>query len=118
MRLCEQVGLATTKKSKKGERGAKQNIQGFDNFFQLAFRDGDLWEHQEDFFKLWEEGKVKGQRVKLPTSAQRARAGSEEALKPISEDMKITPWRFYARHPRETHRYSHPCTCQRRCIVT
>ncbi|MCO5606960.1 hypothetical protein L7F22_061151 [Adiantum nelumboides] len=63
------------------------------HFFQLAFRDGDLWEHQEEIFKLWEEGKVKGQRVKLPTSAQRSRGGSEETLKPIPEDMKITPWR-------------------------
>ncbi|MCO5595790.1 hypothetical protein L7F22_049838 [Adiantum nelumboides] len=92
VRLCEHVGLAT-KKSKKGERGAKQNIRCFDKFFQLAFRDGDLWEHQEEIFKLWEEGKVKGQRVKLPTSAQRSRGGSEEALKPIPEGMKITPWR-------------------------
>ncbi|MCO5600920.1 hypothetical protein L7F22_055037 [Adiantum nelumboides] len=90
--LQKQVGLAT-KKSKKGERGAKQNIRGFDNFFQLAFHDGDLWEHQEEIFKLWKEGKVKGQRVKLPTSAQRSRGGSEEALKPVPKDMKITPWR-------------------------
>ncbi|MCO5594932.1 hypothetical protein L7F22_048967 [Adiantum nelumboides] len=92
VKLCEQVALAT-KKSKKGERDTKHNVWGFDNFFQLAFRDGDLWEHQEEIFKLWEEGKIKGQRVKLPTIAQRAKGGSEERLKPIPKEMKITPWR-------------------------
>ncbi|MCO5555464.1 hypothetical protein L7F22_009009 [Adiantum nelumboides] len=74
------------------QAGCQAKHTRFQNFFQLAFCDGDLWEHQEEIFKLWEEGKVKGQRVKLPTSAQRSRGGSEEALKPIPDDMKITPW--------------------------
>ena len=91
VKLCEQVGLAT-KKTKKGERSSKPNIRGYDNFFQLAFRDGEIWDHQEEIFRLWEDGKIKGQRVKLPTMGQRAKAG-EEALKPIPEEMKITSWR-------------------------
>ncbi|MCO5547183.1 hypothetical protein L7F22_000626 [Adiantum nelumboides] len=51
--LCEKCGLEV---KKKGGRGASQkpNTKQYDNYFQLAFRDGKIWDLQEEIFKLHE----------------------------------------------------------------
>jgi len=91
--LCERCGLQV---QKKGSHGADQkpNIKPFDNFFQLAFRDGEIWEMQEHIFNLWEQGKLKGQKMlKAPSISRGGKAKADEAIKPLLIDMKITSWR-------------------------
>ena len=62
------------------------NTQVHDNFFQLAFQDGEIWDLQEEIFKAWEEGKMKGQCVKTPSSSQQGKGASgEDALKAVLE---------------------------------
>lgn len=81
---------------KKGGRGSSQkpNVKQYDNYFQLAFRDGEIWDLQEEIFKLHEQGKLKGQKLSKPHASSRGKGASkEDAQKPIPEDMKITPWR-------------------------
>ena len=37
-------------------------IRKYESWFQLAFRDGVVWELQEQIFTMWENKEVKGQR--------------------------------------------------------
>ncbi|MCO5563416.1 hypothetical protein L7F22_017058 [Adiantum nelumboides] len=87
--LCEKCGLEV---KKKGGRGASQkpNSKPYDNYFQLAFRDGEVWDLQEEIFKLYEQGELKGQKL---SKSQGKGVSKEESPKPIPEDMKITPWK-------------------------
>ena len=50
---------------KKGGHGASQkpNTKQYDNYFQLAFQEGEVWDLQEEIFKLHEQGKLKGQKL-------------------------------------------------------
>ena len=41
-----------------------EGIRKYESWFQLAFRDGEVWELQEEIFTMWENKKVKGQRQK------------------------------------------------------
>ncbi|MCO5571022.1 hypothetical protein L7F22_024753 [Adiantum nelumboides] len=66
----------------------------YDNYFQLAFQDGEVWDLQEEIFKLHEQGKLKGQKLsKSHASFKGKGASKEDSPKTILEDMKITPWR-------------------------
>ena len=81
---------------KKGGRGASQkpNTKQYDNFFQLSFREGEVWDLQEEIFKLHEQGKLKGQKLSRSNAYFKGKGASKEtSLKPIPKDMKITPWR-------------------------
>ncbi|MCO5561486.1 hypothetical protein L7F22_015107 [Adiantum nelumboides] len=81
---------------KKGGRGSSQkpNTKKYDNYFQFAFRDGEIWDLQEEIFKLHEQGKLKGQKLSKSHAPSRGKGASkEDSPKPIPEDMKITPWR-------------------------
>ncbi|MCO5547125.1 hypothetical protein L7F22_000567 [Adiantum nelumboides] len=91
--LCEKSGFEV---KKKGGHGASQkpNTKQYDNYFQLAFQDGEVWDLQEEIFKLHELGKLKGQKLsKSHASFKGKDVSKEDSPKPISEDMKITPWR-------------------------
>ncbi|KAL3696720.1 hypothetical protein R1sor_010796 [Riccia sorocarpa] len=41
----------------------KKTTRAADNFFQIAFRNGELWEMQQKVFTAWEEGEISGQRT-------------------------------------------------------
>ncbi|MCO5571548.1 hypothetical protein L7F22_025291 [Adiantum nelumboides] len=93
---------ATSKKQskksvkKKGGREASQtpNTKQYDNYFQLAFRDGKVWDLQEEIFKLHEQEKLKGQKLSKSHASLKGKGVSkEDSPKPILEDMKITPWK-------------------------
>ncbi|MCO5600319.1 hypothetical protein L7F22_054429 [Adiantum nelumboides] len=81
---------------KRGGRGAspKPNTKQYDNYFQLAFQDGEVWDLREEIFKLYEQGKLKGQKLsKTHASLKGKGVSKEDSPKTIPEDMKITPWR-------------------------
>ena len=74
-------------------------IRKYESWFQLAFRDGVVWELQDQIFTMWENKEVKGQRQKKgkvdpqlelkSTAAKKIDLTIEEA----ADDMKLTPWR-------------------------
>ncbi|KAI5056852.1 hypothetical protein GOP47_0028670 [Adiantum capillus-veneris] len=75
-------------------KGQKTNTKQYDNYFQLAFRDREVWDLQEEIFKLHEQGKLKGQKLSKSHAYFKGKGISkEDSPKPIPEDMKITPWR-------------------------
>ena len=39
-------------------------LRKYEPWFQLAFRDGRVWDHQDRIFTMWENIEVKGQKVK------------------------------------------------------
>ena len=58
-RQClHEVGIAVDDQVKS------EGIRKYESWFQLAFRDGEVWELQEEIFTMWENKKVKGQRQK------------------------------------------------------
>ncbi|MCO5609112.1 hypothetical protein L7F22_063334 [Adiantum nelumboides] len=69
-------------------------VKSYDNYFQLAFQDGEVWDLQEEIFKLHEQGKLKGQKLSKSHASLKGKGVSkEDSPKPIPGDMKITPWR-------------------------
>ncbi|MCO5559110.1 hypothetical protein L7F22_012702 [Adiantum nelumboides] len=92
IRFFHNEWVDTLKLKKKGGCGASQkpNTKQYDNYFQLAFRDGECCDLQEEIFKLHEQGKLKGQKL---SKSQGKGVSKEDSPKPIPEDMKITPWR-------------------------
>ena len=74
-------------------------IRKYESWFQLAFRDGVVWELQDQIFTMWENKEVKGQRQRKgkvdpqmelkSTAAKKIDLTIEEA----ADDMKLTPWR-------------------------
>ena len=76
-----------------------EGIQKYESWFQLAFRDGVVWELQDQIFTMWENKEVKGQRQRKGkvdaqlelkfTAAKKIDLTIEEA----TNDMKLTPWR-------------------------
>ncbi|KAI5072228.1 hypothetical protein GOP47_0012334 [Adiantum capillus-veneris] len=75
--LCEKCGLEV---KNKGGRGASQklNTKQYDNYFQLAFRDGEVWDLQEEIFKLHEQGKLKGQKLSKSHESFKGKGVSKE----------------------------------------
>ena len=75
-------------------------IRKYEVWFQLAFRDGVVWELRDQIFIMWENKDMKGQRqikgkvdpqLELKsTVAKKIDLTIEEAV----DDMKLTPWRF------------------------
>ncbi|MCO5611298.1 hypothetical protein L7F22_065550 [Adiantum nelumboides] len=84
--LCEKCGLEV---KKNGGHGASQklNTKQYEYYFQLAFQDGEVWDLQEEIFKLHEQEKLKVQKL----SKSQGKGVSKEDSPP--KDMKITPWR-------------------------
>ena len=75
------------------------DIGKYESWFQLAFRDGVVWELQDQIFTIWENKEVKGQRQRKGkvdpqwelkfTVAKKI----DLTIKEAAEDMKLTPWR-------------------------
>ena len=74
-------------------------IRKYESWFQLTFRDGAVWDLQDQIFTMWENKEVKGQRQKkskvdpqleLKSSvAKKIELTIEEAV----DDMKLSLWR-------------------------
>ena len=74
-------------------------IRKYESWFQLAFRDGVVWELQEQIFTMWENTEVKGQRQRKGKVDPQLELKSIAAKKidltieEVVVDMKLTPWR-------------------------
>jgi hypothetical protein len=64
-----------------------------DNYFQLGFRTGQVWDLIDEIFTLWENVSIKNQRVKKakPLIYDTIKTGPD--IQNILDDMTITPWR-------------------------
>ena len=74
-------------------------LRKYEPWFQLAFRDGSVWELQDKIFTLWENKEVKGQKAKKgkvdPQVEVKGIKGKkiDYTIEEAAEDMKLTPWR-------------------------
>ena len=74
-------------------------LRKYEPWFQLAFRDGSVWDLQDRIFTLWENKEVKGQKVKKgkvdPQVEVKGAKGKkiDYIIEEAAEDMKLTPWR-------------------------
>ena len=74
-------------------------LRKYESWFQLAFRDGDVWDLQDQIFTMWESKEIKGQRQKKSrvdpqlelksTTTKKIDLTIEEA----TDDMKLSLWR-------------------------
>jgi hypothetical protein len=64
-----------------------------DNYFQLRFRTGQVWDLIYEIFNLWENIGIKNQRVNKakPLVYSTSKTGPE--IKNMPGDMTIKPWR-------------------------
>jgi hypothetical protein len=74
-------------------------LRKYEPWFQLAFRDGIVWELQDLIFTMWESKEVKGQKVKKGKIDPQVEAKATKnkkldfTIEEVAEDMKLTPWR-------------------------
>jgi len=64
-----------------------------DNYFQLGFRTGQVWDLIDEVFTLWENVGIKNQRVKKAKPLICGTSKTSPDIKNLSDDMIITPWR-------------------------
>ena len=74
-------------------------IRKYESWFQLAFRNGEVWDLQDQIFTMWENKEVKGERQKQykvdtqlelkPTTTKKIDLTIEEVV----DDMKLSLWR-------------------------
>ena len=74
-------------------------LRKYEPWFQLAFRDGAVWDLQDKIFTMWVNKEVKGQKVKKgkvdPQVEVKGAKGKklDYTIEEAAEDMKLTPWR-------------------------
>ena len=74
-------------------------IRKYESWFQLAFRDGVVWDLQDQIFSMWENKEVNGQKQKKSKVDPQLELHGSKAKKidltieEAAEDMKLTPWR-------------------------
>ena len=71
-------------------------IRKYESWFQLSFRDGEVWKLQDQIFMMWENKEVKGERQKQykvdtqlelkPTTTKKIDLTIEEVV----DDMKLS----------------------------
>ena len=90
MEICFPIKEDDVKR--KGLKGSDAS-RAIDNYFQLAFRMGPIWELIEEIFNKWDNIGIKNQKVKkIKVVAWSSGQGGPD-VKNLSEDMTITPWR-------------------------
>ena len=76
----------------KGLKGSDAFIV-VDNYFQLAFRMGPIWDLIKEIFNMWDNIGIKNQKVKkIKATAWSSDQGGPD-VKNFPEDMTIPPWR-------------------------
>ena len=74
-------------------------LRKYESWFQLAFRDGAVWDLQHQIFSMWENKDIKGQRQKKCKVDPRLELKSQVAKKidltieEAADDMKLSLWR-------------------------
>ena len=88
-----EVGIVTDESVKS------EGLRKYEPWFQLAFRDGKVWDLQDIIFSMWENKEVKGQKVKKgkvdPQVDVKGSKGKklDFTIEEAAEDMKLTQWR-------------------------
>mgnify|MGYP000382597286 FL=1 len=88
-----EVGIVTDDSVKS------DGLRKYEPWFQLAFRDGMVWDLQDQIFTMWENKEVKGQKVRKgkidPQVEAKGTKGkrTDYTIEEAAEDMKLTPWR-------------------------
>ena len=74
-------------------------LRKYEPWFQLAFRDGEVWDLQDQIFSMWESKEIKGQRQKkckvdpqLELKSQAAKK-IDLTIEEAADDMKLSLWR-------------------------
>ena len=80
-------------KSKEKNRKGSDVFRVVDNYFQLGFRTGQVWDLIDEIFTLWENISIKNQRVKKAKPLICGTSKTSPDIKNIPYDMNITPWR-------------------------
>jgi hypothetical protein len=79
-------------KKKKIAKGS-DIFRAVDSYFQLGFRNGQVWDLIDEIFTLWANISIKNQRVKKakPLICDTSKTGPD--IKTLLDDMTITRWR-------------------------
>ena len=83
----------------KDDSVKSEGLRKYEPWFQLAFRDGIVWDLQDKIFTMWESKEVKGQKMKKgkidPQVDVKGAKGKKVdfTIEEVAEDMKLTPWR-------------------------
>lgn len=92
--VCKKIGLRIE------ESKLADSLRWHDNLFQIAFRDGEIWDLQEKIFSKWERWEIKGQKEAYhehPGSKRRRRNEPTNLLRNPECDsppgMPLLPWR-------------------------
>ena len=81
------------------ENVKSDGLRKYEPWFQLAFRDGEVWDLQDQIFSMWESKEVKGQRQKKgkvdPTLELKSQAAKkiDLTIEEAADDMKLSLWR-------------------------
>ena len=76
-----------------------QGIQKYELWFQLAFRDVEVWDLQDQIFTMWENKDIKGQRQKKSKVDPQLELKStidkkiDLTIEEVVHDMKLSLWR-------------------------
>ena len=76
----------------KGLKGSDA-FRVVDNYFQLAFRMGPIWDLIDNIFNTWENIGIKNQKLKKINASAWSSGQGGPGVKNFLEDMTITPWR-------------------------
>mgnify|MGYP007014637481 FL=1 len=88
-----EVGIVTDDTTKS------EGLRKYEPWFQLAFRDGNVWDLQDMIFTMWENKEVKGQKIKKgkvdPHVDVKGSKGNKMdfTIEEAEEEMKLTSWR-------------------------
>ena len=78
-RQClHEVGIVVDDNVKSG------GLRKYESWFQLVFRDGDVWDLRAQIFTMWENKEIKGQRQK------RSRVDLQRELKSTAKKIDLT----------------------------
>ena len=79
--------------TKEKYRKGSDIFRSVDNYFQLGFRIGQVWDLIDEIFTLWENISIKNQRVNKakPLICGTHKTGPD--IKNLPDDMTITTWR-------------------------
>ena len=75
----------------KGLKGSDA-FRAVDNYFQLEFRMGPIWDLIEYIFNSWDNIDIKNQKVKKIKAAARSSSQGGPDVKNFPKDMTITHW--------------------------
>jgi hypothetical protein len=91
---CMEIGFPLDDENEK-EKNCKGSdvFRVVDNYFQLGFRNRQVWDLIDEVFTLWENISIKNYRVKKTKPLICGTSKTCPEIKNLPDDMTITPWR-------------------------